>query len=57
MMLNQRLLSVFPAYAGVIPSAASDQAFSLRIPRVCRGDTDVFSDAPVTKQYSPRLRG
>ena len=38
MLIYRDLFSVFPAYAGVIPSTGIDSIEADRIPRVCGGD-------------------
>ena len=48
---------VFPAPAGVIPSAGADAETDAGFPRTCGGDSGSFLVADAPPKFSPHLRG
>ena len=48
---------VFPAYAGMFPSANYPKQDDLGFPRVCGDVSKLFSTKRSTRKFSPRMRG
>ena len=51
------ITTIFPAYAGVSPTEAAEDAAERNIPRVCGGEPLLFSVVSSLLRYSPRMRG
>ena len=51
------LFSLFPAYAGVIPSTPCDSLILCAFPRIRGGDPEWFRDQNVDDPFSPHTRG
>ena len=51
------LFSLFPAYAGVIPSSFALDALPLSFPRIRGGDPFINRDFGKVSDFSPHTRG
>ena len=51
------LFSLFPAYAGVIPTQDRQQGLTQAFPRIRGGDPNAKDAAPVWQDFSPHTRG
>ena len=51
------LFSLFPAYAGVIPSYGRHLRYSTTFPRIRGGDPDESGEFHNNKDFSPHTRG
>ena len=57
MLILLCFLSMFPAYAGVIPSRPVSQVDMHDVPRVCGGDPAWGKLQVAFEECSPRMRG
>ena len=51
------LFSLFPAYAGVIPTIQAQMQQHLSFPRIRGGDPNKKPSEPVEEDFSPHTRG
>lgn len=51
------LFSLFPAYAGVIPTAASVGVCTVPFPRIRGGDPKLIVEYDIDIDFSPHTRG
>ena len=51
------LFSLFPAYAGVIPTEYIEQAPENAFPRICGGDPVIAESFVALPSFSPHMRG